>query len=829
MRLPSNRLTNVNTATYTPNCLKNCWLPVPILIGVCLFLCPAKVSAQFSDWQNPNGGNFNDPTNWNDGVPDAGQTSVARFTNNAQVSSTSGPVYFTTNTMLGGVQNFYAVDFDLRGFQVTIFDQTTEGQFGAPVSFRSSGPNRGQLIFDQDLFLTGDAIEPGRFTIGSGVDAIVDGNVSDGDDMQDSLFKLEVVDGGTMQIFGDLNLADDDLSPNAPNLSTVRVTGAGSLLHVEGSLLDFDNQAFQGSFTYPPNYRITVEDQGILRVNGAFGSETGVDAALTSVQMSNGILDINDPSGAKGDIRGFGTVVHNSSVNFAGKSINNPEGQVSFDNDVVLGTGNDVVTFFSSGAVRVEDDTTLQITNGRSTSGFFVGDNALLKADSITGGSVQLQNGLLAVNQQNTPVFGYGVVQNNNTVINHPTGIVDLNRDLEVSGQNQTTIYSTATARLGPTTTLNLGTLNSEHGVQFDSGDVLQGRGVVNGAFTGLVNSKLLANSGTLTIGNANDFNGFQTDGLVDIDSGSELVIESGARSRLGGSTVVDGQLTAQKGIAISDGAVLTGSGTVTGSVVGSAGSSIIATGNLSLGDSRTFDGYSVSGTLDVGNHSVTIRDKNVADLGLITKIGTQSSAGTLIVPQGAVIDFGENVVGFGVISSINDEASPLINNGLIQGDSSSNPITATGYIKGVGDFVNFNPTGTFSPGLSPAAVDVTNLTLSQESRLVMEIGGLSPGSLHDILLVHGFAELAGTLEVDLLYGFNPQLGDSFTLLSGDEILGDFNLFDLPNLDLGLRWDVSRGHGFYNLYVAAVPEPTVFSLLAAPVFLALIRRGRRSR
>ncbi len=63
----------------------------------------------------------------------------------------------------------------------------------------------------------------------------------------------------------------------------------------------------------------------------------------------------------------------------------------------------------------------------------------------------------------------------------------------------------------------------------------------------------------------------------------------------------------------------------------------------------------------------------------------------------------------------------------------------------------------------------------------------------HDNLVVNGVASLAGTLQVALALG-SPTLtsGDAFDLLDFDAALGDFDTYDLPPLETGLRWDVTK-------------------------------------
>ena len=55
-----------------------------------------------------------------------------------------------------------------------------------------------------------------------------------------------------------------------------------------------------------------------------------------------------------------------------------------------------------------------------------------------------------------------------------------------------------------------------------------------------------------------------------------------------------------------------------------------------------------------------------------------------------------------------------------------------------------------------------------------LEIGGVSPGSQHDRLVVNGPATLDGELSVSLINGFQPAPGDTFAILTCGSRGGQF-------------------------------------------------------
>jgi autotransporter-associated beta strand protein len=308
----------------------------------------------------------------------------------------------------------------------------------------------------------------------------------------------------------------------------------------------------------------------------------------------------------------------------------------------------------------------------------------------------------------------------------------------------------------------------------------------------------ITVNAGVLAIGNPGVLNGFTTTGPVVVNGGT-LTVRSLNFITLPDVTLAGGTLNAPNGYAIPLGAVLTGQGGVTGRVASANGSTIIASGNMTIGDGAHLAGVNLDGELYTGNNAVTLNDANQAVLGSLTQLGF-AIPGTLNAPNGLVVNFGRNIAGWGQVNSTNALAQAVIMNGHAQGDSLTNYLDFTGWVKGVGTFDNVAFSGTFSPGLSPALVEVGNVLLTATSVLEMEIGGANRGGQYDAIDVSGTLKLGGTLKLSLLNSFAPAAGSEWQLFDGT-LAGAFSDFDLPSLGAGLSWDLS---GLYSEGVAAV-------------------------
>ena len=101
------------------------------------------------------------------------------------------------------------------------------------------------------------------------------------------------------------------------------------------------------------------------------------------------------------------------------------------------------------------------------------------------------------------------------------------------------------------------------------------------------------------------------------------------------------------------------------------------------------------------------------------------------------------------------------------------------------------------TPGASPAiATFETNVTLGSSARLIIEIGGTTPGPEYDQLNVIGALDADGTLEVQLIDAgsglFVPDFNQAFNILSFSSCSGAFTEFDLPDLGATLMWHTSE-------------------------------------
>ncbi len=344
----------------------------------------------------------------------------------------------------------------------------------------------------------------------------------------------------------------------------------------------------------------------------------------------------------------------------------------------------------------------------------------------------------------------------------------------------------------------------------------------VAGTFLGQNTTSINVNAGTLVLG-ALVNNGFRMDGAINVASGATFQMISNSPVKLGPTNLNGGTLIAPSGVAVPTGLALTAAGTIQGRVSSEAGSLIEAIGPLTFGDATSFGGFLSNGELREMAKGITILDKNQAVLGSLTEVGTTSLPGLLTAANGVFVDFGRAITGYGIVAGTNALPQATIINGDAAGNSNVQTLDFTGYVKGLGTFSDVVFSGTFSPGLSPAIVPVNNVAFGATNTLLMEIGGLTPGSQHDQLDIGGTLGLNGLLDVDLINGFNPASGNVFNILDGTTS-GTFSAFSFPALAPGLSWDTSDLYTVGNLKI--VPEPSTALLLLSSAFSLALRRRR---
>jgi hypothetical protein len=331
----------------------------------------------------------------------------------------------------------------------------------------------------------------------------------------------------------------------------------------------------------------------------------------------------------------------------------------------------------------------------------------------------------------------------------------------------------------------------------------LSGSGSISGL---LVGGERIEATGDLVLGTGG-LGGFNFAGTL-VVHGFTVTLNAADFARLGTLTTLDGgMLDADHGVSLPAGSTLQGTGTVAGPVAAQVSSTIAATEDLVLGDAASYAGFFSDGGLNVGPYEVTIQDRDAGVLGSYTALGDSSGPGTLRAPHGLLLENGKTLAGYGVVHDAFENQGRVVAEGPLPADR----LEFTGDVRGAGDFDgNVLFSGTYSPGNSPAEIPFGgSVTFAPTATLYVELGGLTPGSQFDRLDAAGTADLGGALNVSLIGGFVPAVGNRFEIISaGTGVSGGFSTEILPTLPAGSEWEVQ--HQAETVTLVVVPD-TLFA------------------
>ena len=498
--------------------------------------------------------------------------------------------------------------------------------------------------------------------------------------------------------------------------------GNGQFLLTSGSSVNITQPASVGS---PAGVfgSLTVEDGSSLTVSSLGIGGTGDGAVFVN---SNGT--ITTPGIGLGfasstgfgtlDVMGNGALVNTDELNVGGDGIGTDGvGIVTVGEGGIINVNEpgfvNSVTIFPGGVIHMLDDGIMNIAANVSVLGQLNMLEGLISANSVSisgdleGSGTVLANIILQTGGTISPGKDLLTVGdfNDNNGFNGNLGLLNVS-------DGSIRIRDNNGASLGATTIAG-GTLDLFDGGLLPINRTLSGNGTIKGDLTNL---GAITNSGGL--------------GLRFLD----------------GTLISENHTINGNRITFGPGSDFEGFGAIACSVIGEAGSEIIATGNLTMGNQLDPTGVSLGGSLNVGPHTVTMLD--LADgvpLGTLTTI----NGGTLFQGIRVFLGVGDVLSGVGLIDS------QLANNGGIIRPGGNNTIGT------------LNIDSAFTSGSGPVV-----------GTLDLEVSGTNSV---DNLVCASSAALDGTLNLKAINGFVPQLDQEFTVLAATSITGTFDSVQLQN------------------------------------------------
>jgi T5SS/PEP-CTERM-associated repeat protein len=251
---------------------------------------------------------------------------------------------------------------------------------------------------------------------------------------------------------------------------------------------------------------------------------------------------------------------------------------------------------------------------------------------------------------------------------------------------------------------------------------------------------------------------------------------------------------------------------TLNGWVGGLVGSSGIVTVNGSGSELNVGESFAVGGTFSASGGPGVLN---------VETGGKVAIDGTLYVWCDGHVNINGGTLTAGSYEYFNCNQSPasilMTGTGKFGADSFQGGLIQEGLTMIIGD----------SPGLSEVLGDYE----MRSGAIEFELAGLVRGLEFDALDVTGFADVNGVMDVNLIDGFRPTLGDSFDLMNFASFSGAsrFDFSDASLSGTGLRWDTSLFSFNGSIFVSAVPEPSSIVFLAAFAGLAIAANRRKKK
>ncbi len=557
-----------------------------------------------------------------------------------------------------------------------------------------------------------------------------------------------------------------------------------------------DNQG-----TINVNYALTsmgvINNTGVINVNGTLtnaGTLTNMGAiniaSGTTLTVNGGALNQNG-----GAFTGAGTLVF---IGSGTGNFNAPISATPFGMNASLQDGG----FTFTGTL---DNVSMTVTGSASAVPCSIGTGALVAVSSYDGcggwysstltvaggftnnGTIELTHAGNCGAGTSTLAVTDGVLTNMGT-IHIAAGTGGGGRALAAQVDNRGIISADYGTTYGSTLT-NSGTISIASGISFivgsggtlnqNAGGVFTGAGtlVFGGTAAANFNAPISATpfgmNATLQDGAGLTFTGIIDNVLMQVPGDTAVLVNSmstggGARLLLSSFDTCgswgDSTLTVANG--------LTNSGTI----------ELTHTGNCGAGTSTLVVTAGV--LLNEGTISSTVADSGTGSRLLSAQLDNRGSLNvsyplTVSQPSAGHTNSGVITIAGGRTLTISD--GTLTNSsgqvpGIIQGDG----VLAVGGIA-------FSNAGHIDPGSSPGTMSLTgNLAMTGSGVLNIELAGTA---LYDQLIVNGSAALAGTLAVNLVNGFVPNVGDSFRIMRYGSNTGEFTTTALPGGDWSIAYN----------------------------------------
>ncbi|WP_432797902.1 autotransporter domain-containing protein [Poriferisphaera sp. WC338] len=644
-----------------------------------------------------------------------------------------------------------------------------------------------------NLIMTGNSIVAVSGVI-SGTGGSVTVNTSTASGQGANLFGTNTYTGGTT-LGGNVNI-NNNSSFGTGTISVIDDTNLSNLAGAALTLSNDINITLGSTLTYDDSDDLTLN--GVISGTDTFAKAGSSALTLNGANTISGNFNFSGGTVVAGNDDAFGT----AAVNVTGSSSLQSDNDLrSLSNNIAISSGQTLTyngsnslalsgVISGSGGITMNTSSTLTLLGDNTfTGGITYGSGTILaRNDNALGtGSLTLSSNGTLQSDSDSRTLSNNVVLGSNALTFSGTQGITLGGIISGTGSIVRTASGDLT--LNGANTFSGGITNAQ-GILTVGDDAALGTGAlsVTGSSTlqagssgiALSNATSVASGQVLTISGSNDLtmSGVVSGAGALTKSGASGVTLSGTNTYSGGTTLAAGTITLG-----ADGALGSGALTTSGDAsIQSNDDSRAVSNNMTLGGGTTLTvGGSNNLTLSGVLSSTGALTKSGA--GILTLSGTNTYTGATTVSAGTLL----------LTGSTSGSAFTVASGATLAG---------TGTITG-----NVNNSGTISPGTSPGTLNVVgDLTLTSSSIYDIEIVDAgTAGTDYDTIDVTGGATVAGTAAVTADSGYEPDVGDTFTVIQ--TTTGVTGTFDSITDNLPAMFSFTQSISGNDLVLTVVGQP----------------------
>jgi hypothetical protein len=624
-------------------------------------------------------------------------------------------------------------------------DNFTAG--GSSLTSKGSLTNNGYLqVGNTGLSSPATLNAAAALTNGGNGSVVVDGGNTGGNAVID-MTGPTIANAGNINLNGNVGNATLEIGANV----TASGTGAIKLSNIATNLITGTSPTFtltNGS---------TIEGSGTMTNMGIVNTGTIAANQSTPLLILPSSLGLNNKgtlSISPGDTMRIGTSSGGALTNFSGTTLTGGTYSVG-------GT----LQFGASGTSIVTDAAKISLTGPGAQIIDFGGSNVLKNLATIaSGGSFSLG-------------ANWGTFTTTGNFTNNGTLSVGSGDQFIVNLAHSLTNFSG--------TTLTGGTYSIGGTFQFNGANIVTnaanitliggGKIVNQTSANGLANFATNASGASFGLVSANftTAGNFTNNGTLTLGSGTTFKV-NGNLTNFSGTTLTGGIYNVTGTLQFNGANIVTNAANIT--LTGTGSKIVNQTAGNALANFKTNAGAGKF-TLS-GNQSLT------------TSGGNFSNAGTFTINTGSTFTVGGSTVNF------TQTAGKSTIDGTLQGGGPGSLSLNGGSLFGGGTLgYSVTDSGTITPGDSSTKTGILTVTnnYGQNSggALDISIGGATVGTKYDQLKVNSSASLSGTLNVSLVNGFTPAVGQTFDILNANSLSGVFGTVNGLSINSSEHFSIS--------------------------------------